>query len=61
MPYGYVGWWSAFVGAIGTAVGLAPHVLHHIGLFAGTALIAGSGGTALFGASGPEGGRRLDD
>lgn len=45
-------WWSAFVGAIGTVVGLALHVLHHIGLFAGTALIAGSGGTALFGVLG---------
>jgi hypothetical protein len=30
-------------------VGLAPHVLHHIGLLAGTALVAGAGGTALFG------------
>ncbi len=37
------------VGAIGAVVGLAPHVLHHIGLLAGMALIAGVGGTALFG------------
>lgn len=29
-------------------MGLAPHVLHHVGLLAGTALVAGSGGTALF-------------
>jgi hypothetical protein len=28
---------------IGAVVGLAPHVLHHIGLLAGTALIAGAG------------------
>ncbi len=41
-------WWSALVGAIGAVVGLAPHVLHHIGLLAGTALVAGAGGTALF-------------
>src|SRR6266498_6087920 len=41
-------WWNAAVAAIGTVVGLAPHVLHHIGLLAGTALIAGGGGTALF-------------
>jgi hypothetical protein len=25
-------WWSALVGAIGVVVGLAPHVLHHVGL-----------------------------
>lgn len=33
---------------IGVVVGLAPHVLHHIALLAGTAFVAGSGGTALF-------------
>jgi hypothetical protein len=33
-------------------MGLLPHVLHHIGLLAGTALVAGSGGTALFAALG---------
>jgi hypothetical protein len=36
-------------GVIGTGVGLLPHVLHHVGLLAGTALIAGLGGTLLFG------------
>ncbi|MCP8999422.1 hypothetical protein NFC73_06690 [Pseudarthrobacter sp. RMG13] len=40
------------VGAVGLVMGLLPHVLHHIGLLAGTALVAGSGGTALFGALG---------
>jgi hypothetical protein len=45
-------WWSAITGAIGTVVGLAPHVLHHVGLLAGTALVAGTGGTILFGALG---------
>jgi predicted PurR-regulated permease PerM len=30
-------------------MGLLPHVLHHVGFFVGTALIAGSGGTAIFG------------
>ena len=45
-------WWSAITGAIGTVVGLAPHVLHHVGLLAGTALVAGTGGTVLFGALG---------
>jgi hypothetical protein len=44
--------WNAVVGVIGAAVGLAPHVLHHIGLLAGTALVAGTGGTVLFGALG---------
>jgi hypothetical protein len=40
------------VGVIGAVAGLVPHVLHHIGLFTGTALVAGAGGTALFGALG---------
>ncbi|HEU5155593.1 MAG TPA: hypothetical protein VFU43_01255 [Streptosporangiaceae bacterium] len=40
--------WNTIVGVIAMLVGLAPHVLHHIGLVAGTALIAGAGGTALF-------------
>ncbi len=35
--------------AIGTVGGLAPHVLHHIGLLAGTALVAGTGGTIVLG------------
>lgn len=39
-------------GLVGGVVGLAPHVLHHVGLLAGTALVAGSGGTALFAAVG---------
>lgn len=43
--------WS--VGAVlGTAMGLAPHLLHHVGLLAGTALLAGVGGTVLFGVLG---------
>lgn len=44
--------WHSIVGAVGLIVGLLPHVLHHVGLLAGTALVAGSGGTALFGALG---------
>lgn len=44
--------WHALVGTVGLIMGLLPHVLHHIGLLAGTALVAGSGGTALFGALG---------
>jgi predicted PurR-regulated permease PerM len=42
------GAWNAITEVVGAVVGLAPHVLHHIGLLAGTALVAGSGGTALF-------------
>jgi hypothetical protein len=38
--------------ALGVVSGLAPHLLHHIGLLAGTALIAGIGGTVLFGVIG---------
>lgn len=45
-------WWNTAVGALGTLGGLAPHVLHHVGPLAGTALIAGAGGTALFGVLG---------
>jgi hypothetical protein len=37
---------------LGVVTGLAPHLLHHVGLLAGTALLAGIGGTALFGALG---------
>lgn len=44
--------WDAIVGLIATIVGLLPHVLHHIGLIAGTAFITGAGGTILFGAIG---------
>jgi hypothetical protein len=44
--------WNAVLGGIGAVVGLAPHVLHHIGLLTGTALIAGVGGTVVFGVLG---------
>jgi len=33
-------------------MGLAPHVLHHLGPLVGTALVAGTGGTVLFGVLG---------
>lgn len=44
--------WHTVVGAVGVVMGLLPHVLHHVGILAGTALVAGSGGTALFGVLG---------
>ena len=37
--------WGAFIG-------LAPHVLHHVGPLAGAALLAGAAGTFLFAAIG---------
>lgn len=43
---------AAFSAGVGTVAGIAPHVLHHIGPIAGTALFTGAGGTALFGAIG---------
>ena len=37
---------------LGAVLGLAPHVLHHVGLIAGTAFVAGAGGNALLYAGG---------
>jgi hypothetical protein len=37
---------------VGGLLGLAPHVLHHVGLIAGAALITGVAGNALFFAAG---------
>jgi uncharacterized membrane protein len=36
-------------GIVAAVSGIAPHVLHHVGPLAGTALLAGAGGTVLFG------------
>ncbi|MDT0167317.1 hypothetical protein Q9R32_17325 [Actinotalea sp. AC32] len=44
--------WTALTGALGVASGVAPHVLHHVGPLVGTALVAGAGGTVLFGVLG---------
>ena len=44
--------WNAVTAVIATVMGLAPHVLHHIGLFAGAAFVVGVGGNLLFGALG---------
>lgn len=44
--------WAGLVAAWGAFIGLAPHVLHHIGPLAGAALLAGAGGTLLFAAIG---------
>ena len=37
---------------VAALLGLAPHVLHHVGPLAGAAIVAGTGGTLLFGAIG---------
>lgn len=34
--------------AVGAILGLVPHVMHHIGLLAGAALVTGVGGNLLF-------------
>jgi hypothetical protein len=39
-------------GLVAGVFGVAPHVLHHVGPLAGTALLAGTGGTILFGFAG---------
>ena len=43
---------TAASGAVAIISGIAPHVLHHVGPLAGTALLAGAGGTVLFGVAG---------
>lgn len=41
--------WAATRAAVGSLLGLAPHVLHHVGVVAGTALLAGVwGNLALY-------------
>lgn len=43
---------SMLSGLVAAISGVAPHVLHHVGPLAGTALLAGTGGTILFGVAG---------
>ena len=42
-------WANALGALVGTASGLLPHLLHHVGLLAGAAVLAGATGTVLFG------------
>jgi hypothetical protein len=44
--------WNVIVAAWGVVTGIAPHVLHHVGPLAGTALVAGAGGQLIFGVVG---------
>ncbi len=43
---------TALLGTWAAVTGAAPHVLHHVGPLAGSALVAGAGGRMLFGAIG---------
>ena len=43
---------GAFSAVVGAVSGVAPHVLHHVGPLAGTALVSGAFGSVLFGAVG---------
>jgi hypothetical protein len=43
---------AAISSAFAVVLGILPHVLHHAGPFAGAALLAGTGGSLLFGAIG---------
>jgi len=40
--------WDTVSAVIGAVMGLVPHVLHHIGLIAGAALLTGAVGNLLF-------------
>ena len=44
--------WSTLSAVAGTLMGLVPHVLHHVGLLAGAALVSGTAGNLVFGAVG---------
>jgi hypothetical protein len=44
--------WAVIVAVWVGVTGIAPHVLHHVGPLAGTALVAGAGGQLLFGVVG---------
>ena len=46
------GLWNALTAVIATVAGIAPHVLHHVGLFAGALLVTGAAGNLLFAALG---------
>ena len=44
--------WRAVSAAFGVLMGLVPHLLHHVGIIAGAALVTGVGGNLLFGVLG---------
>jgi len=44
--------WRAVSATFGALMGLVPHLLHHVGVIAGAALVTGVGGNLLFGVLG---------
>lgn len=40
-------WWATVRAGFGAALGMVPHVLHHVGLIAGTALLTGALGNGV--------------
>ena len=44
--------WRAVSATFGALMGLVPHVMHHVGIIAGAALVSGVGGNLLFGVLG---------
>ncbi len=49
---GWSGIRDALSAVVGAALGLLPHLLHHVSLFAGALVITGAAGNLLFGALG---------
>ena len=44
--------WNGACAVIGAVLGLVPHVLHHIGILLGAAVVTGAAGSVLFGTVG---------
>jgi hypothetical protein len=40
--------WNAITAVVGGVMGLLPHLLHHVGLLGGAALVTGATGNTLF-------------
>lgn len=40
--------WNAVTAVVGAAMGLLPHLLHHVGLLGGAVLVTGATGNVLF-------------
>jgi hypothetical protein len=44
--------WSGLTAVVGAVMGLVPHALHHVSVFAGAVLVTGVGGNLAFGVLG---------
>lgn len=51
-PRPFVSSWRIFSAFVGSLLALVPHVLHHVGLLAGAALVTGAAGNVVFGVLG---------